>query len=249
MAEHYSTRLRGAENPHYSGASRRICVQCGREFEAYEKGRQFCSLACYSSSGQKRENARRANDKVRRAPSQCRKCGKEISARRKLCNDCLPSSRQPGKCLHCGGPSGSNRDIQFCQDCRLTGVHKKKPLSICQSCGFPVYVHNRVYCDTCFRAFMSAKRGTPSRIDQNQPEIVSALEAVGCQVMDLSSIGGGCPDLLVSFRDTLYLLEVKNPQTRGKLNKLQHAWHEKWQGRPVAVVHSIEEALQVIGAT
>ena len=249
MAEHYRTRLSGVANPNYSNAGFRVCAQCGREFKRYEKDRQFCSLACYRSSEHQRENARRANDKTRLAPGQCKKCGKEIPARRKLCDDCLPSPCQPGKCLHCGGPSGSTRDIKFCRGCRATGEHKKVTLSICQACGFPVHVYNRKYCDACFRAFMNAKRGTPARIDQNQPEIIAALEAVGCLVMDLSPIGGGCPDLLVSFRDTLYLLEVKNPKTRGKLNKLQQAWHENWKGRPVSVVYSVEEALHAIGAT
>lgn len=249
MAEHYSKRLSGAGNPRYSAAGLRVCQRCGKEYESYKKDRQFCSLACYNFSDQKRENARRANDKIRRAPGKCKQCGDEIPARRNLCDGCLPSPRRPGKCLHCGGPSGSDRDVKYCRACRLTGIHKKIPLSICQSCGFPVYVYNRIYCNTCFRVFMSAKRGTPAKIDQNQPEIVAALESIGCLVMDLSPIGGGCPDLLVSFRDTLYLLEVKNPKARGKLNKLQQAWHEEWQGRPVAVVYSIEEALHAIGAS
>lgn len=92
---------------------------------------------------------------------------------------------------------------------------------------------------------MSAHRGSPAKKDANQPEIVEALEKIGCSVLDLSGVGGGCPDLLVSFRGRLLLMEVKNPKARGKLNERQKKWHSDWRG-DVRVVNSVGEAIHVI---
>lgn len=94
---------------------------------------------------------------------------------------------------------------------------------------------------------MSTRRMTPRKVDANQAEIVDALRSIGCLIADMSAVGRGFPDLLVSFRGKLLLLEVKNPKAHGKLNKLQREWHANWKGQ-AAVVHSIEEALQVVTA-
>jgi hypothetical protein len=68
-----------------------------------------------------------------------------------------------------------------------------------------------------------------------------------CDVIDCSSIGGGFPDLLVGRNKKDYLIEVKNPKTKGKLNKLQMKFIQEWQGKPVAIVYTVEEALRVVG--
>lgn len=92
------------------------------------------------------------------------------------------------------------------------------------------------------------KRGVPRRIDANQPEIVAALEQAGCLVLDMSSVGGGVPDLLVCDPERkLYLLEVKNPAAKGKLNKLQEQFHQDWAQAKPAVVTSVAEALSAVG--
>lgn len=89
-----------------------------------------------------------------------------------------------------------------------------------------------------------------ARIDDNQPDIVAALRAVGASVQSLAALGKGVPDLLVFFRGRLFLLEVKNPlQSRSdqQLTPDEAAWHAAWGG-PVYVVRTIDEALVVIGA-
>ena len=96
---------------------------------------------------------------------------------------------------------------------------------------------------------MGHRRGTPRKVDANQAEIVDALRRVGCLVEDMSAAGGGFPDLLVGAphgRKMIYLMEVKNPKAKGKLNALQQKWHAAWQGH-VCVVSSVEEALAEIG--
>ena len=84
--------------------------------------------------------------------------------------------------------------------------------------------------------------------DDNEPEIVAYLRAVGCLVQPLMQ-GGGVPDLIVVTpeRKRMLLLEVK-ASTKVTLTIDQRAWHEEWQGAPVFVVASPDEALTVVAA-
>jgi DnaJ-domain-containing protein 1 len=89
-----------------------------------------------------------------------------------------------------------------------------------------------------------------AKVDANQDQVVSALRAAGATVQSLAAIGKGAPDLLVSFRDAMYLLEVKDgskPPSARALTEDQVRWHAAW-GCPVHVVKSAAEALLVIGA-
>ena len=102
-----------------------------------------------------------------------------------------------------------------------------------------------------------------ARTDAPHKAIVSALRKVGCQVLDLSRVGRGCPDLLVRvpgqlqeqnlpviFRGAIgflgpqyLLLEVKTG--RHILNPRQRKFKSEWP--EVRIVHSIIEALQAVG--
>lgn len=89
-----------------------------------------------------------------------------------------------------------------------------------------------------------------ARIDDNQPEIVKALRAVGATVQPLSAVGKGCPDLLVGYLHSNYLLEVKDgskPPSRRALTADEAKWHGAWRGQS-SVVNSVDEALKAIGA-
>jgi Holliday junction resolvase len=91
---------------------------------------------------------------------------------------------------------------------------------------------------------MGRHRGMPRRVDANQAEIVEALKKAGYDIIDLARVGNGVPDLVVVAPDGwIHLVEIKNPKTRGKLNKLQQEWHDKWKGEKPIVVHTAEEAL------
>jgi hypothetical protein len=85
------------------------------------------------------------------------------------------------------------------------------------------------------------------RTDNNQAEIVRTLKAVGATVLDLSMVGGGCPDLLVGFCGEDHKIEIKNPDARGKLRTSQIIFQEFWKGKPVKVVETPEQALNAIG--
>ena len=86
--------------------------------------------------------------------------------------------------------------------------------------------------------------------DANQPSIVAELVKVGCTVADTSAAGAGFPDLIVKFRDVLYMIEIKNPEAarRSKSRELtpaQVAFHAKWGC--VHVVETPADALRVVG--
>jgi hypothetical protein len=91
--------------------------------------------------------------------------------------------------------------------------------------------------------------------DRNEPGIVAALERAGAAVQRLSE--AGVPDLLVSFRGELYLIEVKNPAAKGggkyntgdgALTATQTRWWATWKGKAPAIVTDAMQALRVIGA-
>jgi Holliday junction resolvase len=84
------------------------------------------------------------------------------------------------------------------------------------------------------------------KVDTNQAQIVEALRRVGASVVDLSEVGGGCPDLAVGYRGVTHLLEVK--ATDGTSTPDQIEWHSRWRGRPVIIVRTVDAALRAIGA-
>ena len=81
-----------------------------------------------------------------------------------------------------------------------------------------------------------------AKIDANQGAIVEALRKCGALVLSLASVGKGCPDLLVSYRGDLVLMEVKGE--KGRLTPDQVEFHSEW---PVSVVRTVEDAMMVIG--
>ena len=85
--------------------------------------------------------------------------------------------------------------------------------------------------------------------DANEPQIIEALEAMGCSVEQLPG-GKGRPDLLVGeprYVSNL-ILEIKDgdkPPSKRKLNPRQVDWHANWKGQR-AVVRSVAEAIMVL---
>jgi len=87
-----------------------------------------------------------------------------------------------------------------------------------------------------------------AKVDDNHQQIVSGLRQASCRVLSLAAVGHGCPDLLVYYRHTLFLLEVKDGSksaSRRKLTSDQITFHQIW---PVTVVNNLDEALIAVGA-
>lgn len=89
----------------------------------------------------------------------------------------------------------------------------------------------------------------PSRTDRNQREIAEALRKAGASVADLSSVGGGVPDLLVGHRGANHLLEIKDgtlAPSKRMLTEAEARFHLLWRGK-THVVGSVREAFAVLG--
>jgi hypothetical protein len=84
---------------------------------------------------------------------------------------------------------------------------------------------------------MSLNRYAKKR-DENEPEIIEALEQAGCLVEQMDKF-----DLLVQRGESIYALEVKMPQ--GKLTALQaDLLAAGWR---IRIVRSPQEALEAVG--
>lgn len=83
------------------------------------------------------------------------------------------------------------------------------------------------------------------RRDTTHRAIKEALVSVGATVFDTADVGGGFPDLVVGYKGSTYLMEVKGP--RGRLGASQDAFRDRWRGGPLIVVRTRGEALQALG--
>jgi len=181
----------------------------------------------------------------------CHVCGKEFRVKpgevdkRKHCSKrcqgisfetSMKGENNPGYkgrvyvCLNCNKKVDRRRNLKHCSECGA-GIPEK---------------YLRKYCDDCWRDYMTSRRGGLWRKDHNQDLIVDALKKAGCSVLDLSMVGGGCPDLMVGKHGFNFFMEVKNPDTKGKLNDLQKKFIEEWDA-PIHVVRTADEALKAIG--
>lgn len=87
-----------------------------------------------------------------------------------------------------------------------------------------------------------------ARIDDNQPQIVSALRKVGASVLHMHTLGKGAPDICVAYQGRTYLMEIKDgskPPSKQKLTPDEEAFHASWQGQ-IYIVRSSDEALRII---
>ena len=89
-----------------------------------------------------------------------------------------------------------------------------------------------------------------ARVDANHVQVVEALRAAGATVQSLAGVGKGVPDLLVGYRQTTLLMEVKDGHkspSKRVLTEDQHKWHREWSGGTLAVVDGPEAALRALG--
>jgi len=83
------------------------------------------------------------------------------------------------------------------------------------------------------------------RVDNNQLEIIKAFQAMGATVLNLSTVGKGCPDLLIGYKNKhSVLVEVKSKT--GKFTEPQLKFMEQWQGGAVNRIDSVDGAIRLI---
>lgn len=84
-------------------------------------------------------------------------------------------------------------------------------------------------------------------LDANHRAVVDALRKFGALVKSLAGVGDGCADLLVAYRDTLVLLEVKDgskPPSERQLTQAEAKFIAEW---PKAyVVTSPDDAIRAV---
>jgi hypothetical protein len=92
------------------------------------------------------------------------------------------------------------------------------------------------------------KRKYGAKKDANHAEIVEAFRKLGVGVLDLSDLGCGVPDLLVSSAKRYLFVDVKNRATRygmRGLNELQKKWADEWTGGPVYLVYDLDDVVAI----
>ena len=90
------------------------------------------------------------------------------------------------------------------------------------------------------------------RIDANQRMIVAGLRCIpGVSVFSTAALGNGFVDVVVGYKGTNYMLEIKDgakaPSER-KLTPAEQRFHDEWRGQ-VAMVETLADCLRVMGVT
>jgi hypothetical protein len=126
-------------------------------------------------------------------------------------------------CLQCG--------VQF------TGPAKRK------FCSYGCHIKS----GGAFRAGLASARAVMkygAKKDANHREVIEEMRK-HCAVYDLSAQGCGLPDGLAWIGDQWRLFDVKNPKTaygRRGLNQVQKKWIQQWNGGPVYLIYTVDEA-------
>jgi hypothetical protein len=83
------------------------------------------------------------------------------------------------------------------------------------------------------------------RVDENQRTITHTFIAMGASVLNLSTVGRGCPDLLIGYRGVSCLVEVKSSE-KAAYTEPQIKFMQEWRGGPVSRVDSVDAAIRLI---
>ena len=78
------------------------------------------------------------------------------------------------------------------------------------------------------------------RRDNNHAEIADQLKQLGFSVLDLSQLGGGCPDMLIARNGITMMVEVKSG--KGKLREGQLIFAGEWRGH-ICAAWSVDDVL------
>lgn len=84
------------------------------------------------------------------------------------------------------------------------------------------------------------------RTDGNHVDITQALEKCGWTVVNLSRVGGGCPDILVGAGFQTVMAEIKTE--KGSLNANQVHFHTRWMGSPILILRDPVQAVEAVQA-
>lgn len=223
------------------------CVECRTPYyrkpsQVKRLGSSYCSRQCMASGYVARLTGA-ANPHFKNLERTCEKCSALFRSYNKgqrtcsqSCGSAMSQLRHPRGIalkpvprLRFVGPRGRRLSCKRCKEIFYWGCRRK------------------LYCSVCYETKNVRECG---RKDANHDDIAQSLEAAGAVVFDLSRVGGGCPDMVVSAPGGRWiLLEVKNPNNSygRKLRQSQVDFHAAWSGGPIVVVRTTEEALAAVG--
>jgi len=87
------------------------------------------------------------------------------------------------------------------------------------------------------------------RVDSNQKQIVTHLRQLGITVLHLHTVGKGCPDILLGYKNQNFLVELKDGNksaSKKKLTEDEREFFLEWKGQ-VNKCESLEDILKIIG--
>lgn len=171
-------------------------------------------------------------------------------------------------CVECRAPFEiakklDRRNRRFCSkrcSALATGDMKRKEPDVkCQFCGSMFRMRPAKMAKFCSKICLGAalskerKGGVimgrwAGKKDANHSELVSVFRQLGAFVLDLSSIGNGCPDLAIWCGASWEMVEIKNANTaygRNGLNKMQKDFAEK-TGARIHIVRFAEECVSLV---
>jgi hypothetical protein len=83
------------------------------------------------------------------------------------------------------------------------------------------------------------------RVDENQKSLIHTFIACGASVLNLSTVGRGCPDLLIGYRGKTVLVEIKR-DSKAKYTEPQIKFMQEWRGGAVSRIDSVDAAIRLI---
>ena len=83
------------------------------------------------------------------------------------------------------------------------------------------------------------------RVDENQKQIAHTFIALGATVLNLSTVGRGCPDLLIGYRGKSVLVEIKR-DSKATFTEPQIKFMQEWRGGAVSRIDSVDAAIRLI---
>jgi len=83
------------------------------------------------------------------------------------------------------------------------------------------------------------------RVDENQKQLVHTFIALGASVLNLSTVGRGCPDLLIGYKGKSILVEIKR-NSKSTFTDPQVKFMQEWRGGAVSRIDSVDAAIRLI---
>jgi hypothetical protein len=83
------------------------------------------------------------------------------------------------------------------------------------------------------------------RVDENQKTLIHTFICLGASVLNLSTVGRGCPDLLIGYKGKTVLVEIKS-STKATFTEPQIKFMQEWRGGAVSRIDSVDAAIRLI---